>query len=112
MRLLTFYHRDKERLGAIKVGRVVDLHEVYLALRSRLQVDILSISQQPYPRDMLSFLRAGPDVWKLTGELLSLVDEMEYASPGGGLSFDELRGRDRSSCPLPRQDRLCGPQLR
>jgi len=104
MKLVTFIHQDKERIGAVdNLGRIVDLHRVYASHLQKVESTSAGdrLAEIVLGRDMVEFLKRGNEALAAARNALDHI--ASYDVNGGGV-FD--RGQVRLKSPVPRPGAL------
>jgi acylpyruvate hydrolase len=104
MKLVTFIHQDKERIGAVdNLGRIVDLHRAYASHLQKVESTSAGdrLAEIVLGRDMVEFLKRGNEALAAARNALDHI--ASYDVNGGGV-FD--RGQVRLKSPVPRPGAL------
>jgi acylpyruvate hydrolase len=104
MKLVTFIHQDKERIGAVdNLGRIVDLHRAYASHLQKVESTSVGdrLAEIVLGRDMVEFLKRGNEALAAARNALDHI--ASYDVNGGGV-FD--RGQVRLKSPVPRPGAL------
>jgi acylpyruvate hydrolase len=104
MKLVTFIHQDKERIGAVdNLGRIVDLHRAYASHLQKVESTSAGdrFAEIVLGRDMVEFLKRGNEALAAARNALDHI--ASYDVNGGGV-FD--RGQVRLKSPVPRPGAL------
>jgi len=104
MKLVTFIHQDKERIGAVdNLGRIVDLHRAYASHLQKVESTSAGdrLAEIVLGRDMVEFLKRGNEALAAARNALDHI--ASYDVNGGGM-FD--RGQVRLKSPVPRPGAL------
>lgn len=84
MRLFTFEHHQRSRLGAESKGQLVDLRAAYASLQSRAANPGEPAS---LPGEMLAFLRAGEAAWTAAGKAIAFAGKRPALPVGQEIIF-------------------------
>ncbi|HVR17544.1 MAG TPA: fumarylacetoacetate hydrolase family protein, partial [Candidatus Limnocylindrales bacterium] len=104
MKLVTFIHQDKERIGAVdNLGRIVDLHRAYASHLQKVESTSVGdrLAEIVLGRDMVEFLKRGNEALAAARNALDHIASYDVNS--GGV-FD--RGHVRLKSPVPRPGAL------
>jgi acylpyruvate hydrolase len=104
MKLVTFIHQDKERIGAVdNLGRIVDLHRAYASHLQKVESTSAGdrLAEIVLGRDMVEFLKRGNEALAAARNALDHIASYDVNS--GGV-FD--RGHVRLKSPVPRPGAL------
>jgi acylpyruvate hydrolase len=104
MKLVTFIHQDKDRIGAVdNLGRIVDLHRAYASHLQKVESTSAGdrLAEIVLGRDMVEFLKRGNEALAAARNALDHI--ASYDVNGGGV-FD--RGQVRLKSPVPRPGAL------
>ena len=104
MKLVTFIHQDKERIGAVdNLGRIVDLHRAYASHLQKVESTSAGdrLAEIVLGRDMVEFLKRGNEALAAARNAL---DHIASYDVNGGAVFD--RGQVRLKSPVPRPGAL------
>ena len=104
MKLVTFIHQDKERIGAVdNLGRIVDLHRAYASHLQKVESTSAGdrLAEIVLGRDMVEFLKRGNEALAAARNALDYIASYDV---NGGAVFD--RGQVRLKSPVPRPDAL------
>jgi acylpyruvate hydrolase len=104
MKLITFIHQDKERIGAVdNLGRIVDLHRAYASHLQKVESTSAGdrLAEIVLGRDMVEFLKRGNEALAAARNALDHIASYDVNS--GGV-FD--RGHVRLKSPVPRPGAL------
>jgi acylpyruvate hydrolase len=104
MKLVTFIHQDKERIGAVdNLGRIVDLHRAYASHLQKVESNSTGdrLAEIVLGRDMVEFLKRGNEALAAARNALDHI--ASYDVNGGGV-FD--RGQVHLKSPVPRPGAL------
>ena len=104
MKLVTFTHQDKERIGAVdNLGRIVDLHRAYASHLQKVESTSAGdrLAEIVLGRDMVEFLKRGNEALAAARNAL---DHIASYDVNGGDVFD--CGQVRLKSPVPRPGAL------
>ncbi|ANX13929.1 2-hydroxyhepta-2,4-diene-1,7-dioate isomerase [Fictibacillus arsenicus] len=99
MKLLTFTHNGKSRIGAIENEKVVDLHAALeLKFETEGKLRAAQLAEAYIPEDMTGFLQGGKESLDLAQESISFALETETAVQ---LVFDREEVKIEAPVPAP-----------
>jgi acylpyruvate hydrolase len=101
MKLVTFIHQDKERIGAVdNLGRIVDLHRAYASHLQKVGSTSAGdrLAEIVLGRDMVEFLKRGDEALEAARKALDHIATQDINS---GIVVDRRQVRLKSPVPRP-----------